>query len=53
MSLIADKVTVSVRESICKACPSWRKSLDQCKECGCLLKLKRGLKKQNCPLKKW
>ena len=53
MSAFADDTTVEVRRRLCEACPKWRQSLDQCKECGCFLKAKRVLKKQNCPLKKW
>jgi len=41
------------RMSICEQCPSLLKITNQCKECGCVMKLKTKLMKATCPLDKW
>jgi hypothetical protein len=41
------------RMSICEQCPSLLKITNQCKECGCIMKLKTKLMKATCPLDKW
>ena len=41
------------RLSICETCPSLIRATHQCKECGCLMKLKVKLAHATCPLDKW
>lgn len=41
------------RMSVCEQCPSLLKITNQCKECGCVMKLKTKLMKATCPLDKW
>lgn len=41
------------RLDICKGCDRFIKSTSQCKECGCIMKLKTKLPNASCPLHKW
>ena len=41
------------RMSICETCPSFIKLTTQCKECGCIMKMKTKLEQAVCPLGKW
>jgi len=41
------------RFEICKTCPELFKMTNQCKKCGCFMKLKVIMPKQSCPLGKW
>ena len=41
------------RLEICKACPQYRQATNQCKLCGCFMKLKTTLAQATCPLNKW
>jgi hypothetical protein len=41
------------RHDICKGCEHYRKSLDQCKVCGCIMTVKTKLKNTSCPKGKW
>jgi len=41
------------RLAICKNCPSLRKKINQCKECGCFMIEKVKLPNAYCPLGKW
>lgn len=41
------------RLAICKNCPSLRKKINQCKECGCFMVEKVKLPNAFCPLGKW
>ncbi len=41
------------RIKICKECPELRKSIMQCKECGCFVLLKASVTDMHCPLGKW
>jgi len=47
------KERVSLRMQVCKACPEYRESVKQCKECGCFLPAKTAISFQKCPLGKW
>lgn len=38
---------------ICKSCDQYRKVIDQCKACGCIITLKTRLKESSCPIGKW
>jgi len=41
------------RYDICKACDRFSKYTFQCKECGCIMKIKVTLIDSKCPLNKW
>lgn len=41
------------RLEICKGCEWYRKNTNQCKKCGCFMKLKTSLANAKCPLGKW
>lgn len=41
------------RHDICKQCPFYRKKLDQCKKCGCIMDQKTKLADAFCPVHKW
>jgi hypothetical protein len=43
----------SIRINICKECPRFISLTTQCKECGCVMKVKSTIKYAECPLKKW
>lgn len=48
-----DSETAEKRYAICLECPRLLKATNQCKECGCFMKLKVKLKDAVCPLGKW
>jgi hypothetical protein len=41
------------RLEICRECPSYNSSIDQCKECGCFMKVKTMFVDSVCPINKW
>lgn len=41
------------RLDICNGCERFIKATTQCKECGCIMKLKTKLPNASCPLNKW
>jgi len=41
------------RMNICNSCDRFIKSTTQCKECGCIMKIKTSLPHASCPLGKW
>ena len=41
------------RLEICNGCEFFRKATNQCKKCGCFMKLKTTLEKAKCPIGKW
>lgn len=41
------------RFSICQECPRFIKLTGQCRECGCVMKLKTSLPHSSCPIEKW
>lgn len=41
------------RYEICGACPEFIKLTTQCKQCGCIMKLKTKLELASCPIGKW
>jgi len=47
-TIVAEK-----RLSICETCPSFIKTTTQCKECGCIMRLKTKLPNASCPIGKW
>jgi len=53
MRLKASNRTYNERMSICKACKHFRKSISQCKKCGCFMKIKGAIAFTRCPIGKW
>ncbi len=41
------------RLSICQSCPFYRKKVNQCKKCGCIMPQKVKLADAFCPVHKW
>ena len=41
------------RFALCQECEFFRASTQQCKKCGCFMKLKTMLQKAKCPMGKW
>jgi len=41
------------RLSICESCPFYRKKINQCKKCGCIMPQKVKLADASCPIDKW
>lgn len=41
------------RLSVCRTCEFYRPKTNQCKKCGCFMKLKTSLKTAKCPIGKW
>lgn len=41
------------RLEICSTCEFYRHRTNQCRKCGCFMKLKTQLENARCPLKKW
>jgi hypothetical protein len=41
------------RLEICKTCEYYRQKTNQCKLCGCFMKLKTTLENAKCPVNKW
>jgi hypothetical protein len=41
------------RLDICKTCEFYRAKTNQCKKCGCFMKLKTSLANAKCPINKW
>jgi Family of unknown function (DUF6171) len=41
------------RLEICSTCEFYRAKTNQCKKCGCFMKLKTSLENAKCPLGKW
>ena len=41
------------RLEICRDCEFYRKRTNQCKKCGCFMKLKTTLEHAKCPIGKW
>ena len=49
----ADEDLEKSRYSICQDCPEFIKLTSQCKQCGCIMKVKVKLRNARCPLAKW
>lgn len=41
------------RLEICRSCEFYRARTNQCKKCGCFMKLKTSLENAKCPIGKW
>ena len=48
-----DETEENARFAVCQECPELIKITNQCKQCGCFMKLKVKLKEAKCPLNKW
>lgn len=44
---------VEQRLAICRSCEFFRPRVEQCKKCGCFMKLKTKLERSHCPIHKW
>tara|TARA_E500000331_G_scaffold104549_1_gene101350 strand:+ start:3476 stop:3685 length:210 start_codon:yes stop_codon:yes gene_type:complete len=44
---------IKKRMAICNDCSSFIKITNQCKKCGCFMKLKTRMKDAKCPIDKW
>jgi hypothetical protein len=49
----APKEQAQSRYLICSECPRLLTATNQCKECGCFMKLKTQLANARCPIGKW
>jgi hypothetical protein len=52
-AILDDAEKIKTRLDICQSCPKFVKLTSQCKECGCIMKLKTKLINASCPLNKW
>jgi hypothetical protein len=41
------------RYDICKKCPEFLSATTQCKQCGCIMKIKTRMAQATCPIGKW
>jgi len=41
------------RLDVCKKCKHFRKSTNQCKKCGCFMRIKAAIAFTKCPIDKW
>ena len=48
-----DEAEESMRYSMCNDCPEFIKLTTQCKQCGCVMKMKVKIKEAVCPIGKW
>lgn len=48
-----EKALAQSRFDTCSDCPSLRKPINQCSECGCLMNAKVKIRSARCPLNKW
>lgn len=44
---------IAARLEVCKTCEFFRERTQQCKKCGCFMKLKTKLEHSRCPIGKW
>lgn len=44
---------IKSRLDICRSCEFFRPRTEQCKKCGCFMKLKTKLERAHCPIGKW
>jgi hypothetical protein len=50
---ISSEEISAYRLEICKRCIFYRPTTNQCKKCGCFMKLKTKLENATCPVGKW
>jgi len=49
----SEKEIMDARLAICKTCEFFKPSTNQCRKCGCFMKLKTRLSNAHCPIGKW
>jgi hypothetical protein len=49
----SEQEIVDARLEICKVCEFYRARTNQCRKCGCFMKLKTKLEHAKCPIGKW
>lgn len=52
-TFLVEKEVAVMRYDTCKSCDRFVKFTTQCKECGCVMRMKTKIKGQKCPLGKW
>lgn len=53
MKLKTSNKVYNERMEICRKCEHFRKSVAQCKKCGCFMKIKGAIAFTRCPIGKW
>ena len=53
MEVVDEQHIQQNRLRICEQCDFYIKLTQQCKKCGCFMKIKTKLKNATCPLQKW
>ena len=53
MKLRATTKNLKTRLEICNKCKFFRKSVNQCKKCGCFMQIKARIAFTRCPIGKW
>lgn len=53
MKLTTSSKNLKDRLDICNKCKHFRKSINQCKKCGCLMQIKARIAFTKCPIGKW
>jgi len=48
-----DETEFDRRMSICRSCEFFRAKSEQCRKCGCFMKLKTKIERAHCPVHKW
>lgn len=49
----SEQEIIDARLEICKVCEFYRARTNQCRKCGCFMKLKTKLEHAKCPIGKW
>ena len=53
LKMMTEKQEAKTRHNTCKSCNKYRKMLDQCSICGCIMTLKTKLTNATCPEGRW
>lgn len=53
LNVFLTKEEAQKRYDICKSCDEFVPLTTQCKQCGCIMKIKAKIKASKCPLSKW
>jgi len=49
----SEQEIIDARLEVCKVCEFYRARTNQCRKCGCFMKLKTKLEHAKCPIGKW